>query len=41
MGAGEQRSIRVSFRVKPGIAAGTGVQLKNLLTYEDQLGTRY
>jgi uncharacterized repeat protein (TIGR01451 family) len=40
-GAGEKRSIKVSFRVKPGTGVGTAVQVKNILTYEDQLGNRY
>jgi hypothetical protein len=41
MGAGEKKSIRVSFRVKPGTGVGTAIQVKNILTYEDQLGNRY
>jgi uncharacterized repeat protein (TIGR01451 family) len=41
VGAGEQRSIKVSFRVKPGTGVGTAIQVKNILTYEDQLGSRY
>ena len=41
MGAGEKRSIKVSFRVKPGTGVGTALQVKNILTYEDQLGNRY
>lgn len=41
MGAGEKRSIKVSFRVKPGTGVGTALQVKNLMTYEDQLGNRY
>ncbi len=41
VGAGEKRSIKVSFRVKPGIGVGTAIQVKNVLTYEDQLGNRY
>jgi len=41
MGAGEKRSIKVSFRVKPGTGVGTAIQVKNILTYEDQLGNRY
>ena len=41
LGAGEKRSIKVSYRVKPGIAVGTNMQLKNLLNYQDQLGNRY
>jgi len=41
MGAGEKRSIRVSFRVKPGTGVGTAIQVKNVLAYEDQLGNRY
>lgn len=40
-GAGEKRVIKVSFRVKPGIGVGTAVQVRNTLTYEDQLGNRY
>ncbi len=40
-GAGEKRSIKVSFRVKPGTGVGTAIQVKNILTYEDQLGNRY
>ena len=40
-GAGEKRSIKVSFRVKPGTGVGTAIQVKNFLTYEDQLGNRY
>ena len=41
LGAGEKRSINVTYRVKPGIAVGTNMQLKNLLNYQDQLGNRY
>lgn len=41
MGAAEKRSIKVSFRVKPGTGVGTAIQVKNILTYEDQLGNRY
>lgn len=41
LGAGEKRSIRISFRVKPGIGVGTAIQVKNILTYEDRLGNRY
>jgi hypothetical protein len=41
LGAGEKRSIRVSFRVKAGTGVGTAIQVKNILTYEDQLGNRY
>jgi uncharacterized repeat protein (TIGR01451 family) len=41
LGAGEKRTIKVSFRVKPGISMGTNIQVKNILTYEDQLGNRY
>lgn len=41
MGAGEKRSIKVSFRVKPVTGAGTAIQVKNVMTYEDQLGNRY
>ncbi|MHB8056268.1 MAG: tetratricopeptide repeat protein [Desulfuromonadaceae bacterium] len=41
LGAGEKRNIKVSFRVKPGIGVGTAIQVKNILSYEDQLGNRY
>lgn len=41
VGAAEKRSIKVSFRVKPGIGVGTAIQVKNILTYEDQMGNRY
>jgi chemotaxis protein histidine kinase CheA len=41
MGASEKRIIKVSFRVKPVAGAGTAIQVKNILTYEDQLGNRY
>jgi hypothetical protein len=41
VGAGEKRTIKVSFRVKSGTGVGTNIQVKNLLSYEDQLGNRY
>lgn len=41
LGAGEKRTIKVSFRVKPGTGVGTNIQVKNVLKYEDQLGNRY
>jgi uncharacterized membrane protein len=41
LGAGEKRNIKVTYRVKPGIAVGTNVQMKNLLSYQDLLGNRY
>jgi hypothetical protein len=41
LGAGEKRTIKVSFRVKPGIGVGTSIQVRNSLNYEDQLGNRY
>ena len=41
LGAGEKRSIKVSYRVKPGTGVGTSIQVKNILTYEDQIGNRY
>jgi uncharacterized repeat protein (TIGR01451 family) len=41
LGAGERRNIKMTYRVKPGIAVGTNMQLKNLLNYQDQLGNRY
>lgn len=41
LGAGEKRTIRVSFRVKQGLGVGTSIQVSNELSYEDQLGNRY
>lgn len=41
LGAGEKRSIKVTYRVKPGVAVGTSVQMKNSLNYQDLLGNRY
>jgi len=41
VGAGEKRTIKVSFRVKPGTGVGTNLQVRNLLSYEDQQGNRY
>gem|GEM_PF-401709 len=41
LGAGEKRTIKVSFRVKPATGVGTAIEVKNSLKYEDQLGNRY
>lgn len=41
LGAGERRTVKASFRIKPGIGVGTGVHLKSSLTYQDQAGNRY
>jgi uncharacterized repeat protein (TIGR01451 family) len=41
LGAGEKRVIKVSFRVKSGTGMGTNIQVKNIMTYEDQIGNRY
>lgn len=41
LGAGEKRIVKVSFRVKTGIPVGTNLQIKNIVSYEDQLGNRY
>lgn len=41
LGAGERKGARVSIRVKPGVAVGTNLQVKNLLSYQDQLGNLY
>jgi hypothetical protein len=41
LGAGEKKSARVSIRVKSGIAVGTNLQVRNLLSYQDQLGNSY
>jgi len=41
LGAGEKRVVKASFRIKSGTGVGTGVQLKSILTYQDQVGNRY
>ncbi len=41
LGAGEKRSIKVTYRVKNGTAVGTNLQLKNVLKYQDRLGNVY
>lgn len=41
VGAGEKRTIKVSFKVKPGTGVGTAIQVRNSFKYEDQLGNRY
>ena len=41
LGSGEKRSIKVSYRIKPGTAVGTALALKNILTYQDQVGNSY
>jgi len=41
LGAGEKRNIKVTYRVKPGVAVGTNMQLKTLLNYQDLIGNRY
>jgi hypothetical protein len=41
LGAAEKRSVRVTFRVRSGIPVGTNIQIRNLVSYEDQLGNRY
>jgi hypothetical protein len=41
LGAGEKKGARVSIRVKSGITVGTNLQVKNLLSYQDQLGNSY
>lgn len=41
LGAGEKRTIKASFRIKTGTVVGTGLQLKSMLTYQDQIGNRY
>ncbi|RNC72298.1 MAG: DUF11 domain-containing protein [Desulfuromonadales bacterium] len=41
IGAGEKRTIKVTFRVKAGTAVGRNIQVKNVLKYQDQMGNRY
>ncbi|WP_298433672.1 hypothetical protein [Geobacter sp.] len=41
LGAGEKRTIKVTFRVKAGTAVGKSIQVRNILKYQDLLGNRY
>lgn len=41
LGAGEKRTMRLTYRVKPGITAGASLTVTNRVTYEDHLGNRY
>jgi uncharacterized membrane protein len=41
MGSGEKKIIKINYLVKSGTTAGTSLQVKNLLKYQDQLGNRY
>ena len=41
LGSGEKRKISVSYRIKPGTAFGTSLELKNVIKYQDQTGNSY
>jgi uncharacterized membrane protein len=41
LGAGEKRSIKITYKVKSGTAVGTSMQVKNILKYQDLLGNGY
>ncbi|HEX5773197.1 MAG TPA: hypothetical protein VFY07_02660 [Geomobilimonas sp.] len=41
LGAGEKKVVKVTFKVKQGIAVGTSIQVKNTISYEDPLGNGY
>ncbi len=41
LGPGEKRSIVLAYRVRPGVAAGTNLQIENRFRYKDQLGNSY
>jgi len=41
LGSGEKRKINVSYRIKPGTASGTSLELKNVIKYQDQTGNSY
>jgi hypothetical protein len=41
LGPGEKRSIVLAYRVRPGVAAGTNLQIENRLRYKDQQGNSY
>lgn len=41
VGAGERRGIKVTYKVRAGVAVGTSVQLKHVVNYRDAVGNRY
>jgi uncharacterized membrane protein len=41
LGAGEKRSIRLTYRLRSGSSVGTSIALKNVLKYQDQAGNTY
>lgn len=41
LGPGEKRSIVLAYRVSPGVAAGTNLQIENRFSYKDQAGNSY
>ena len=41
LGAGEKRSIKITYKVKSRTAVGTSMQVKNILKYQDLLGKGY
>ncbi len=41
LGSGENKKIRVSYRIKPGTAVGTSLALKSTIKYQDQVGNSY
>lgn len=41
LGPGEKRSIVLAYRVRPGVAAGTNLQIENRFSYKDQRGNSY
>jgi type II secretory pathway pseudopilin PulG len=41
LGAGEKRSLRLIYRVRPGVVAGASLEVTSRVTYEDHQGNRY
>lgn len=41
LGPGERRSIVLTYRIQPTVAAGTNLLIENKVTYRDQLGSTY
>lgn len=41
LGPGEKRSIVLAYRIRPGVTAGTNLQIENQFRYKDQQGNLY
>lgn len=41
LGSGEKRTLVLAYRIRPGVTAGTNLQIENIIRYKDQLGNSY